>query len=156
MNKKNALRVGFSSPGASYSPLAVVTTDGPEEGGRLWHLVRVTSFLTLLIISLVYFFIGKLQKWISYGSDNICHCCFCNNLISTVRYCLTVYCEHFQVKQLDYPTDRAEDDRNSKFLSEIYLTRLLKTKVGFECKNLQNSTMYCSGKRVSKKPHTVI
>lgn len=70
LNKKNALRVGFSSPGASYSPLAVVTTDGPEEGGRLWHLV----------------------------------------------------------KQLDYPTDRAEDDRNSKFLSEIYLTRLLKTK----------------------------
>ena len=34
-----------------------------------------------------------------------------------------------QVKQMDYPTDRAEDDRNSKFLSEIYLTRLLKTKV---------------------------
>ena len=30
---------------------------------------------------------------------------------------------------MDYPTDRAEDDRNSKFLSEIYLTRLLKTKV---------------------------
>ena len=36
-----------------------------------------------------------------------------------------------QVKQMDYPTDRAEDDRNSKFLSEIYLTRLLKTKVSF-------------------------
>ena len=36
-----------------------------------------------------------------------------------------------QVKQVDYPTDRAEDDRNSKFLSEIYLTRLLKTKVTF-------------------------
>ena len=32
---------------------------------------------------------------------------------------------------MDYPTDRAEDDRNSKFLSEIYLTRLLKTKVCF-------------------------
>ena len=32
---------------------------------------------------------------------------------------------------MDYPTDRAEDDRNSKFLSEIYLTRLLKTKVSF-------------------------
>lgn len=69
LNKRNVLRVGFS-PGASYSPLAVVTTDGPDEGGRLWHLV----------------------------------------------------------KQMDYPTDRAEDDRNSKFLSEIYLTRLLKTK----------------------------
>lgn len=32
---------------------------------------------------------------------------------------------------MDYPTDRDEDDRNSKFLSEIYLTRLLKTKVSF-------------------------
>jgi len=69
LNKKNMMRVGFS-PGASYSPLAVVSTDGPDEGGRLWHLV----------------------------------------------------------KQLDYPSDRAEDDRNSKFLSEIYLTRLLKAK----------------------------
>ena len=39
LNKRNVLRVGFS-PGASYSPLAVVTTDGPDEGGRLWHLVR--------------------------------------------------------------------------------------------------------------------
>ncbi|XP_068703592.1 plexin-A1-like [Montipora foliosa] len=72
LNKKNVrldIRVGFS-PGGSYSPLAFGTTDGPDEGGRLWHLV----------------------------------------------------------KQLDYPTDRADDDRNSKFVSEIYLTRLLKTK----------------------------
>lgn len=34
-----------------------------------------------------------------------------------------------QVKQMDYPTERVEDDHNSKFLSEIYLTRLLMTKV---------------------------
>lgn len=39
---------------------------------------------------------------------------------------------HFQVKQSDYPTDRADDDRNSKFVSEIYLTRLLKTKVSLQ------------------------
>ena len=30
---------------------------------------------------------------------------------------------------MDYPTERVEDDHNSKFLSEIYLTRLLMTKV---------------------------
>lgn len=47
-----------------------MNTDGPDEGGRLWHLV----------------------------------------------------------KQMDYPTERVEDDHNSKFLSEIYLTRLLMTK----------------------------
>ena len=39
LNKKNVLRVGFS-PAASYSPLEVMNTDGPDEGGRLWHLVR--------------------------------------------------------------------------------------------------------------------
>ena len=47
---------------------------------------------------------------------------------------------------MDYPTDRAEDDRNSKFLSEIYLTRLLKTKVGFshmfDLDNVSSSAMY--------------
>lgn len=39
LNKKNVLRVGFS-PAASYSPLQVMNTDGADEGGRLWHLVR--------------------------------------------------------------------------------------------------------------------
>ena len=40
---------------------------------------------------------------------------------------------------MDYPSDRAEDDRNSKFLSEIYLTRLLKAKVGFKWINLEEA-----------------
>ncbi|XP_068690006.1 plexin-A1-like isoform X2 [Montipora foliosa] len=72
LNKKNVRldgRVHFS-PVGSYSPLAFETTDGPDEGGRLWHLV----------------------------------------------------------KQLNYPTDSTDDDCNSKFVSEVYLTRLLNTK----------------------------
>ena len=39
LNKKNVLRVAFS-PAGSYSPLAVMNTDVPDEGGKLWHLVR--------------------------------------------------------------------------------------------------------------------
>lgn len=43
LNKKNILRVNFS-PAGSYSPLAAMNTDGPDEGGRLWHLVWALFF----------------------------------------------------------------------------------------------------------------
>lgn len=57
LNKKNPLRVGFS-PAASYSPLQVMNTDGPDEGGRLWHLVRnvfhcLVSFVVLAVVHLI-------------------------------------------------------------------------------------------------------
>ena len=49
LNKRNALRVGFS-PGTSYSPLAVMNTDGPDEGGKLWHLVsQINLYASFLI-----------------------------------------------------------------------------------------------------------
>ena len=56
---------------------------------------------------------------------------------------------------MDYPTDRAEDDRNSKFLSEIYLTRLLKTKVCFRLllpmfQKLPSNFYCCSGSFASR------
>lgn len=36
---------------------------------------------------------------------------------------------YFQVKVTDYPVEQKEDVRHSKMMAEVYLTRLLKTKV---------------------------